>query len=556
MKNFLTKLLVVLMMVTLALSVVGCKKNKGESESESASTPPTSQSQPESKPESQPESQPESRPEIVPPVTGTPVEGVDVSPVLGVLSPVFSSDYVTIELTADLDQTSTGYVFDAEVDAVAYVKKTDAGFDIIATLTANSTDKYDDEVYSYVEVYEIYYVGGMLVLGEGDEDGMQYIKAEVGTVSSLLTTINGVVASNPDMKQAYDMVMPAVEELLDTIASSDLTGLNVSETVSLATDINGIINFILANENVDVYSFILTNVLGIDPKDSAAVSAFESKIIAIGDNDPTMAQVLDRAVAIIDPELSLRSVVNNLQAELGLTTAQIVDAFNENFMGYWIMEEGSKEPVWSEDNYLPAPGEGVTAYDYFYAVLNTMKLSDWLAEEDFASFREFITYVKSGLQHMTFGQAFDMVLGSIAGDYRYEYVGDGNGDYIYGEYGYEYVGDGYGYYAEVAIDYMAEFKQVGLSFNKLDILAGLVSDAQGRPTSITLGYEMSVNTNTGREGASETSTQKIVAEISFTYAQPEITFVIPSEILDVAEDMMQGSTHEKLPASSDMEIVA
>ncbi len=592
MKQFLTKFLIVVLMITLALALVSCKK-KGDSESESTATPPASESVQASDSSSTPaQSTPaESTPAESTPVesthgsvtgAGTPVDGVDVSPALDLLSPILGNEYVTIEFAFEYSNKDGSYLDDLGCEVTAHVKQTAKGYDAVANVVVSEqyVSGSGDYSYNHTAVIDVYYIDGLLVMaGKMDEGEVEYVKGELGTLSDLVTMVNGQIANNPEMLEAYQMAMPAFEELLAVIDQVDLRGLAVNETIDVKQLVFDVVDYVEANKAVDMYSWILRDVLGINPSDTAAVTALENEILALGEGNPTVAQVLDRLVALVNKkantQIVLKDIVDAIQAELGMTTAEIIDMYNEEVMGYWKWDENLQEDVWCTDDYLPAPGEGDTVYDYFYALLNMYKLNDLLAEGDFDSFEDFCSFIKGGLQYTTFGDFVNEILRQSFTRYDREYVGDGNGDhawvteehpyyvgegegnYVWNEeygyyeyvgYGYgdyvvnyseyfKYVGEGNGDYVETEIDYVSQMGIVKQMLGEFDVNLVVNFDANGRPVSADASFAITVLT-----GEATTATQECAVEISFSYTRPSVSFEIPAEALENAEDMFGGSS--------------
>ncbi len=547
MKNFLSKILLVVMMLVLALSVVGCKKNKDKNKESTK------------EPTSQVESTPESLPEVVPPVDThpvQPVEGVDVSVLLDLFNPVLGNEYATIEFSMAMDLASGDFQNNIVADVVAHVKNTDKGYDLIATVEIEQSVDEEGEEYDYDRALtvKVLYVDGMLVLGSAyDGEDMEYAKSEVGNVNDLLTMVNAMIASDPEMKDAYTQAMPVIEELLAVLDEADLTRVTIDKTIDVKAIAEEIIAYISANEETDLYTWILRDILGINPTDTAKVTALENEILALGANDPTMAQVLDRVVALLnsklpqDAQINLKEIIDAIQSEIGITTAEVVEMLNHEMFceEVWDDELQDVVEVCHEELFLPAPEAGVTIYDYFYTLINTIKLNDLLGEQ-FASFQELCEFLKGGLQATTFGQLFDSVMANVTHrHFDYEYVGDGNGDTIWNEYGYQYVGAGNGDYLEMEIDYMEEFKEVvaNLDIEKIDVVLGYDHDNYGRPTELNVKVDFDVTAFDDR------ATQVIDVEVKFTYTKPDVEFVISADILANAGDLsdMMGGSAGKQP---------
>lgn len=531
MKKFLNKFLLVAMAFILAFSVVGCKKKKGESTEESK------------KPAVE-----ESLPEITNPVI--PADGVDVSSALDLLAPVLGNAYTTIRLDADINATVNSETVTMAVDGVAYIKMTGKGYDAVAEFSAQVSEPgYSDEMSA-----KLWFVDGTAAFGVSySGEPMQYSKITVGNVNDLLTQVNMMIAQQPELKAQYEQIMPVVEQVIATIQEEGNKLEAVDETIDYKAIYDQVVGHIVANKNMNMYDWALTYVLGVDATDSQAVIAFENSVLAIGQENPSLATVLDRLVALVnsklpaDSQISLKAIVDEIQSLTGLTTAEIVQMFNEYMYGEEVYNPATQDYVIvvNPDLALPAPEAGVTLYDYVYALLNTQSLSTALEEMGYDSFQELCEDAKLEMQSATLGDivnegihAYLSYMGySSDGQWQYVYT-PGEGYYDYDSYydTYTYVGYG-GDYSEVyvPVDYISLIESMNISIGSMSLNLKFTPDAKGRPT--LLSYTVAGNMALAYGGTNYTVSENGTVKLTFSYTKPSISFAIPSDVLAQAVDM-------------------
>ena len=531
MKNFLNKLLLVVMAFVLSLSVVGCKKNKDQgNESEKESKPVVEESVPD---------------DTVPIV---PSNGVDVSPVLGLLSPVLDSAYASLKVEGDVNMTADGQTITAEVEANLYIKNTTEGYDVIADFAVSYSEMGQSQSISG----KLYYVGGTAVVGVAYPGApMQYMKQTIGSFNLIVNQLNTMIAQDPEMKEQFEMIVPAIEEITAAIEAENIGKTAINETVNVKEIYDGIMAHIVANKETDMYSWLLANVAGVDPADAAAVTAFENGILALGAGDPTMAVVLDRVVAYLnaklpaDAQLNLEAIVDEIQAASGLTTAEIVDMVNEELFGYYVYDEETGEDIFvvDEEDCFPAPEAGVSAYDYFYNLLSAFKLNDLLASEGFESFEELCGFAKMMIQEYTFGDVLNMLADEAFGLGEWEYVYDPeNGKYSYdAENDYYYYDSENGEYSEeyVPADIYAMLDELNIDLDNFTTTIKYTPDSKGRPTELSYSYGMDLSLTV--DGQDHSVSQDVSLKLTLSYRKPSISFEIPADVLASAQPMGGGA---------------
>ena len=243
MKNVLLKLLLVVTAMAISLFAISCT-NPSTSESLESTSESLSESIEESV----------ANPEV--PIVGAGENGeINLGEALDLLSPILSSEYVTINFAMDSSLTTNSVKFVSQVKVVANVKRTLSGYDVIATFT----EMQEAQSQSYpVAKMNIYYVDGLAVYGMTDYSletpEIDWYKFEAGTFNELINTLNEMIASDEEAVEIYKDVMKAVEKLEIILSEQNLVNVNSSMNFNLAEYVNQALGFILANKDVDMYS--------------------------------------------------------------------------------------------------------------------------------------------------------------------------------------------------------------------------------------------------------------------------------------------------------------
>ncbi|MBR2384051.1 MAG: hypothetical protein IKA99_00405 [Clostridia bacterium] len=524
MKNVLLKLLLVVTAMAISLFAISC------------TNPSTSESL-ESTSESLSESIEESvvKPEV--PIVGAGENGeINLGEALDLLSPILSSEYVTINFAMDSSLTTNSVKFASQVKVVANVKRTLSGYDVIATFT----EMQEAQSQSYpVAKMNIYYVDGLAVYGMTDYSletpEIDWYKFEAGTFNELINTLNEMIASNEEAVEIYKDVMKAVEKLEIILSEQDLVNVNSSMNFNLAEYVNQALGFILANKDVDMYSFLLKNVAGIDVAKEEEVEEFESFIVELCTYNPTLAVVLDEAVEMLNDtlmeearqeaeannvefnesevfQLDLETLFNFVQEQIGVSTTEIISLI--------------KTEIPSLSDLLTDPEEGETLYDYLYARLAIITIDDlakMITGDDNATAVSLLTSVKLALKDVTLGAVINNALNSVL---------NGNvssdGDASTGE-----VGD------VEDVDYLAMVEQLKVSLQSLVVGYSFKTDAYGRPTELGGSSRVQVSyldVESNLPNTMITATVEESTKLTLSYAKIYMDFEIPQEVLDLAQD--------------------
>ena len=508
MKRLLNKLLLVIMSLILVVSVVGCKKNNNTSVAEK----PTEGT----------------LPTITNPIVAA--GDVNLAPALDLLSPVLGNPYTNITLDASASVEVEGHVNGATLKGTINIKMTGAGYDVLANVSASQL--MDGQVVETTSL-KFWYVNGLVVIGLPWDGGWEYGKLEVGNFNDLVSTFNQMIAYSPEYMEYYTAFMPMVEELTRAIKESEIIGTSIDETIDLKVIYDQVLGHVLDNSEMSLFDYVLTYVLAIDPTDEEAVAALKAEILALFEDDPTIANILDGLVAAIneylpeDQQITLEEIFDLIQAKMGMTTAEIVEMINYEY----IMEE---------ESYLPAPEEGISFYEYAYSMFHAIKVSDLVAMTgEFETLEELYDTLVYMASDYTFGDAINEALSSyFGGEYEYVYTPN-EGDYEYNEEEdwYDYVGEGNGdySYAYVDVDYIEEIRAINPTIDNFTVNVKYSPDSKGRLGELNLST--SADFAFTEEGIRQAVAQDASLKLKFTYTKPSTSFSIPTDVLKQAVEM-------------------
>ena len=523
MKKLALRLLLVFLLASFALFAVGCKPKDGTSESVSEST---SQSVSESTGSSESTSEKESESEVKTDViVGAGENGeVNLGGVLDVFAPVLDNDYITVKFTLDASATVNQLKNESKTEATAYVRQTLNGYDVVAMFTQADTA---------LSVY-VYYVDGLAVYGitEYKEEGSEIVwyKSEIGSFNSLISQLNAMIASDEQAVESYKELMKAVEKLEVLLSEGDLVNKNLSPSFDLSQILNGILNFVVANKDVDVYSFLLANVWGVDVSNPEEVTAFENWFIEWCNTNPTVSALIKDVVDGINQSLieearaqaeangvafdestvfqiNLEQLLGLLQEQIGMSTAQIIDLV--------------KTYVPELEDYLTAPEEGETLYGYLDVRMQMITVDDIakaITGDQDATLLTALWGLKQEFAGVTVGSVVNGMLNELLGA-----TTDGE--------------DNRGEVVQPK-DYLAMVEELKLSLQAYVVGVTFKTDAYGRPTELGQSSRVQisyVNPETGLSTDIITSESEEILKVTFSYAEPlMVKFEIPQDVLDKA----------------------
>lgn len=293
MKKTLKALFFVIMTLALTLFAINCGKTGSTSDSvgESVSEPAI---------ESVSESVYVPTPE---PIIGAGENGeVNLGDALDLLSPILNNDYITVNFVMQASASQDSVEVETSTSVQAYVKRTVRGYDVIANFVQTAEAQGQSMT---VATISIYYVDGLAVYGlkeEGDEE-MTWAKTEVGSFNGLINSLNGIIAGDEEALATYHEVMKAVEQLEIILSEQDLTDISSGISLDISEYVSDVLVFIVANKDVNLYDFILQNLFGIDVANTEEVANFEQSIKDVCSANPTLAYLIDEAVAMVNANI-------------------------------------------------------------------------------------------------------------------------------------------------------------------------------------------------------------------------------------------------------------
>lgn len=503
MKKLLSILMALMLALSLAFTAFACTPNNPDSEVESESV-------------SESLSEPESV-YIPEPIVGAGENGeINLESVLEILDPVLDNDYVTTTISGKVELNEYGEPFEADLTANAYLKRTVKGYDVIVKMRITIDDVPAD--------VHIYFVDGLGVIGQGEGDEMEYTAEELGSFNGLINMLNQEIANDPDAKEVYMTVMPVLEELKNMIGGEDAIG-EMQFSMDFAQNINDVIDFVLENQNETVHDMLLT-LLGVDPTDEESVAEIKSFIEDFYKDNPSVTVFIERVVNKINTllmdsaradaeangtefvaddvfQIDLREIVDAIQEKTGLTTAEIVEALNDELSGTEFV--------------LPAPEFGETIYDYLTVYLEAVTVNavaQAITEDNTATFASIIDGVIEMSKEITLKDVINLVanlLGDISGDTSTDSD------------------------ESTAVDIVAKIEEMNLAVDTLTVFFAFASDEFSRPTSITLAVNAGVSFDAGAEDEIERNviTASLNLSCTFKYTKPLIEFKIPASVKDL-----------------------
>lgn len=523
MKGIFSKLLLVILAMVVAMFAISCNNGGGTSES-------TSESESESVVESV------SEPEEVP-IVGAGENGeVNLGDALDLLAPVLDNDYITVSFTMDSSSTANQVKFATQTQATAYVKRTLSGYDVIATFVQMAETQ--EQMYPIATV-TVYYVDGLAVFGvtSYSQQGVveEWNKLEAATFNELINELNQMIAADEEALAAYGEVMKAVQQLEIILSEQETANVDIPMSFNLAEYANSALSFVLANKDDDMYSFLLETVYGVDVEDSDAVIEFEESFMAMLQANPTVAAVIDQAVASLNQtimdnaradaeeagvefdesavfQIDLEALCGLLQEKTGMSTADIIALIKSEF------------PELSD--YLTDPEEGEGLYDYIYVRAQMITIDDLakqISGKPDATALTLLGEVRTELLGITLGDLVNGVLNACFNTVAPD------GDASTGEV------------TELEpIDYVAIAEETNLSLQALIVGFTFRTDAYGRPIELSSSNRVQasyINPETGLDTDIITVEVENSTRLTLSYGKILISFEIPQEVLDVAVDV-------------------
>lgn len=415
-------------------------------------------------------------------------------------------------INVDFALTASGGEQNAEMDAVLYLKKTDAGYDFVVEseetgdfIGASVDGGVTGEELTYTSKLNGWYLDGLLVTGtaytlsseEADGEEWTYSSNYFGTVNEALA-VAGLTGT--DLDEAIGSLFADEAARTENGAVYAFDGKDI---------FNAVTGWVKANQNTALAAY-LESVLDTD---RAGIEARVDELLAPGQTVAGLIGDIETLLGDVGLTISFKGVFDTLQSALGLSTAAIITLINEQ------MGDASMQ--------LPAPAEGKTVYDYLMDMVGGMSVEDVLgmlmapsegtelpAPETYAADAE------TGADEPTMSEN----VASVIKDFLYP--ADGSDALTIGE---------------IIDQAFVSFGMSGFNANSLAMLradalevsATLKTDAAGKPVSIVAGMDIDiVAVNPENNEVIPLVSAAADATIAVTYGAPDgVTFTLPSDIV-------------------------
>ena len=523
MKKLLSILMALMLALSLAFTAFACTPNNPDSEVESESV-------------SESLSEPESV-YIPEPIVGAGENGeINLADALEILDPVLDNDYVTANITGTVKvlENKQNVYFEADVTANAYLKRTVKGYDVIAKIRV-TIDKNPAEI-------RLYFVDGLGVIGQGYGTEFTYQAEELGSFNGLINMLNQEIANDPDATEIYMSAMPVLEEIKGMLGGEDAIG-DMQFSMDFTQMVNDVIDFVVENQDESIHDLLLT-LFGVDPTDEEAVAEIKSFIEDFYKDNPSVTVFIERVVNKINTllmdsaradaeangtefvaddvfQINLKEIVDAIQEETGMTTAEIVEALNDELSGAGFV--------------FPAPEFGETIYDYLTVYLEAVTLDTVVqatTQDKTATFTGIVDGLIEATKNITLKDAINFV-GNLLIDLA-ESGATAPADESVEESVVETPENS-------AIDFVGFLTEKNIKADAISVFFAYASDDLERPTALNLALTLGVSFDAivyGEDGQTEPSTQthtltaNVGLNATFDYAKPVIEFKIPTSVLE------------------------
>ena len=523
MKKILSILMALALTLSLAFTAFACTPNNPASDAES---------------ESVSESVSESESVYVPePIVGAGENGeINLADALEILDPVLDNDYVTANITGTVKvlENKQNVYFEADVTANAYLKRTVKGYDVIAKIQV-TIDKTPAEI-------RLYFVDGLGVIGQGYGTEFTYQAEELGSFNGLINMLNQEIANDPQATEIYMAAMPVLEEIQGMLGGEDAIG-DVQFSMDFTQMVNDVIDFVVESQDESIHDLLLT-LFGVDPTDEEAVAEVKGVIAEFYDDNPSVTVFIERIVNAINSaikenaraqaeekgeefvedevfQIDLKEIVDAIQVESGMTTAEIVKMLNDELQGSGFV--------------LPAPEYGETIYDCLIVYLEAVTLDAVVqaaTQDKTATFTGIVDGLIEATKNITLKDAINFV-GNLLID-LVESGATAPADESVEESVVETPENS-------AIDFVGILTEKNIKADAISVFFAYASDDLERPTALNLALTLGVSFDAivyGEDGQTEPSTQthtltaNVGLNATFDYAKPVIEFKIPTSVLE------------------------
>ena len=175
------------------------------------------------------------------------VDGVNVQNVIDAFGPINQSEYLTVNVEFGMESGEEIVYGDCESDAYSEltllsaeikIKKTNRGYDFIATVVDASMDTYD--LINNDRYVVLYYVDGQMVVAYKVADEVISVESDETskTFNAMINQLNKEIAQNPEMRKIYEKVLVMSEEIKSLFSQGVFANLNETLDIDLKETVN------------------------------------------------------------------------------------------------------------------------------------------------------------------------------------------------------------------------------------------------------------------------------------------------------------------------------
>ncbi|MBQ7374248.1 MAG: hypothetical protein IJW64_06810 [Clostridia bacterium] len=334
------------------------------------------------------------------PIAIVAVDGVNVQDAIDALGPINESEYLTVNvefaMAMEEDSVRTERAFDAEVQ----LKKTNRGYDFIATIepeTNIATSPVPTTVVCYyingrlVVTYEM--MGEIITAEESDE---------IKTFNELINDLNKEIAEDPEMRETYEQILSVTNEIKALFDAGSLASLDESFDIDVKQDVNDAFTYLKTNAQKTIYNLVIEEA-GITKTEQEVEQIIFDVVDELCADNPELSVFIDRVVSAINQELSaeeqinLREIFNAIEAE-GLNPVALCELVNQI----------------AGDVVLTPPQTTVSLYDYLMGLIDGITMNDlavMITGEEGATINDLVADVLSMVKTETVAGVVGYVLG-------------------------------------------------------------------------------------------------------------------------------------------------
>ena len=339
------------------------------------------------------------------------VDGVNVQNVIDAFGPINQSEYLTVNVEFGMESGEEIVYGDCESDAYSEltllsaeikIKKTNRGYDFIATVVDASMDTYD--LINNDRCVVLYYVDGQMVVAYKVADEVISVESDETskTFNAMINQLNKEIAQNPEMRKIYEKVLVMSEEIKSLFSQGVFANLNETLDIDLKETVNNALAYLKANNEKTLYEIVVT-AFDITQTEEEIEEIILSTVEEFCADNPTLIELIDRIVEVInqdlgtDEQIDLREICNFIE-ESGLSTTVFCELVN----------------YLAGDEILIIPQVSVSLYDYLTSLIDGIRVNDvaqMILGTNGNTVTELVAYILETAKQTTVGDVVYSIIG-------------------------------------------------------------------------------------------------------------------------------------------------